>query len=89
MAILSQFLAALANDIRRAKTLVDVDTARQSTRFLKDEFLRLLPITRVDIDDVTVRFKMAVGEVVVTPKDSPFFAALIDQLSPKVAQTTA
>jgi hypothetical protein len=90
MAILSQFLAALANDIKKAKTLVDVDTARQSTRFLKDDFLRLLPITRVDLDNVLVRFKMAVKEVMVTPKDSPFFSALIEKLEPivtKVAKT--
>lgn len=89
MAILVQFLAALANEIRRGKILVDVDTARQSTRFLKDDFLRLLPITRIDIDQVRVRFKMAVGEVVVTPKDSPFLAMLNEQLGPKVAGMTA
>lgn len=89
MAILAQFLAALANEIRRGKILVDVDTARQSTRFLKDDFLRLLPITRIDIDQVRVRFKMAVGEVVVTPKDSPFLAMLNEQLGPEVAGTIA
>jgi hypothetical protein len=80
MPILAQFLASLANEIRQSKTLVDLETARQSTRFLKDDFLRLLPISRIDIDQVRLRFKMAVGEFVATPKDSPFLGALTDQL---------
>jgi hypothetical protein len=88
MAILAQFLAALANEIRQSKTLVDLETARQSTRFLKDDFLRLLPISRIDIDDVRLRFKMAVGELVVTPKDSPFIGALTDQLVAKIVEVT-
>ncbi len=88
MAFLSQFLAALANDIRKSKLLVDLDTARQSTRFLKDEFLRLLPITRIDFDSVKLRFKMAVGEVVLKSEESPFLAALTSNLTPKYVNIT-
>ena len=84
MPILAQFLAALANEIRRGKTLVDIETARQSTLFLQDDFLRLLPITRIDVDQVRLRFKMAVAEIVVTTNDSPFLTALTGQLTDRI-----
>ena len=84
MPVLAQFLASLANEIQRGKTLSDIDTARQSTRFLKDDFLRLLPITRIDLDQVRLRFKMAIAEIVMTPNDSPFLSELAEQLAAQV-----
>ncbi len=84
MPVLSQFLSLLANEIRQGKTLADLDTARQSARFLKDDFLRLLPISRIDLDQVRLRFKMAVAEVVMTPDDSPFLSELVEQLAAQI-----
>lgn len=84
MPVLAQFLALLANEIRRGKTLADLETARQSARFLQDDFLRLLPITRIDLDQVRLRFKMAIAEVAATPDDSPFLAELAEQLAEEV-----
>jgi len=78
MAYLAQFLAGIANEIRRGKTLVDLDTARQSSRFLKDEFLRLLPINRIDLDVIKLRCFFAVSEVEIKKSDSPFISKVID-----------
>jgi hypothetical protein len=90
MASLAQFLALLSNEIRRGKMLVDLDTARQSTQFLRDEFLRLIPITRIEVDSVRLNFKMAVSELATgSVETSPFLAALGEKLGPEVAAATA
>lgn len=81
MAFLSQFLASLSNEISKAKILSDLNTARQASRFLNDDFLRNLPITRMDFDHVNLHFKMAIGELTSTPQDSPFLSSLTTELT--------
>lgn len=82
MPSLAQFVALMGNEVRRGKLLVDLDTAQQSTRFLRDDFLRLLPLTRVDIDSIHLSFKMAVNQISpASVDDSAFLAALNDGVS--------
>jgi hypothetical protein len=80
MANLSLFLSSIANDIRRAKMLTDLDTARQSARFLQDDFLRLLPIVRVDLDQVRLHFRIGIEKLTSAPRESRFLSGIVAEL---------
>jgi len=60
--------------------LSDLDTAQSSSKFLKDDFLRLLPITRMDIDHVSLRFKIGVGGVSINKNESQFLFELVEKI---------
>lgn len=76
----------MTSEVSRAKTLADFATAKQSARFLKDDFLRNLPITRIDIGQVSIKLKIGVDGLKVDPNESPFISSLVRGVSEALKQ---